>query len=107
MYKRQAQGLGSLNFPHNFGVCSPCNQGKAKQKPFKDVPLPRSNRIGELIHSDLAGPFKIHTMKGEKYYQTIIDDYSHFTQVFLLKHKELSLMKSNLLTLFYFLIFDI
>lgn len=82
-----AQGLGSLNFPHNFGVCSPCNQGKAKRKPFKDVPLPRSNRIGELIHSDLAGPFKIHTMKGEKYYQTIIDDYSHFTQVFLLKHK--------------------
>lgn len=54
-----AQSLRQLNFPCNFGVC---NQGKAKRKPFENVDLSRSNKIGGLIHSDLAGPFKVHTI---------------------------------------------
>ena len=75
-----------LKLPCNFGVCSPCNQGKAKRKPFQDVSIPRSKQIGELTHSDIAGPFKTLTMDGKRYYQTIIDDYSHFCEV-ILKHK--------------------
>uniref|UniRef100_A0A1B6DFK3 Integrase catalytic domain-containing protein n=2 Tax=Clastoptera arizonana TaxID=38151 RepID=A0A1B6DFK3_9HEMI len=82
------QSLKLMKLPGNYGMCSPCNQGKAKRKPFKNVELSRSSKIGELIHSDLAGPFKTETLNGERYYQTITDDHSHFVKVYLLKTKD-------------------
>lgn len=43
--------------------------------------------IGELIHSDISGPSDPPTSGEHRYFQVIIDDYSHFTIVKLLKNK--------------------
>lgn len=45
-------------------------------------------RIGELIYCDIGGPITPITKDDERYYLTIIDDYSHFTEVYLLKTKD-------------------
>ena len=82
-----AQGLQHINFPNKFDICSACKQGKAKRQPFKNVEMPRSSTIGELTRSEISGPCKTHTMNGEKYFQRIIDDYSHFVRIHLLKSK--------------------
>ena len=76
-----------MNLPVLSETCNPCKLCKAKRLPFKDVELPRSSRIGELFHSDIAGPVNTPTLAGEKYYQVVIDHFSHFTTVYLLKNK--------------------
>lgn len=41
----------------------------------------------ELIHIDLSGPIDPSTWDNKKYMLTFIDDYTHFTIVYLLKNK--------------------
>ena len=41
----------------------------------------------ELIHSDIAGPFPVESLCGNKYYITFIDDHSRFTHIYPLKTK--------------------
>ncbi|KAK9731139.1 Zinc knuckle [Popillia japonica] len=47
----------------------------------------RSKRIGELTHSDICGPMFVPTLDNELYYMSVIDDFSHFCKVYLLKNK--------------------
>lgn len=80
-------GLKILGLPASNEICDICAKAKATRKPFQDTEKPRSREIGELIHSDIGGPINIETHRGEKYFLTIIDDYSHFTEVRLMKNK--------------------
>ncbi|KAJ8969866.1 hypothetical protein NQ314_001550 [Rhamnusium bicolor] len=90
------QYMKKLKLPTPTTVCSPCRQGKATRQPFDNVPLPRSKQIGEFIHTDVGGPIRTPTKNNEKYYQVIIDDFSHFTIVHLLKQKGVA--QFNLMT---------
>lgn len=81
------RGLELLNLPFSNDVCSSCRQGKATRKPFKLIGEERSRRIGELLHTDIWGPSQTTTMNEERYYLTIIDDFSHFTVVYQLRNK--------------------
>ncbi|KAL1460511.1 hypothetical protein WDU94_012488 [Cyamophila willieti] len=81
------RSLQRMKLPVSDEVCSECQKGKATRLPFISCKLPRSNRIGELIHTDLCGPIDPPTRNGERYFQVIVDDYSHFTKVYLLKQK--------------------
>lgn len=81
------QGLKLMGLPSSKKVCDSCRQGKAERQPFPTVDAPRSRRMGELLHTDVGGPVNPPTMNGEKYYQTIIDDFSHFVVVYLLHSK--------------------
>lgn len=81
------KSLQKMKLPVSEGICSDCMKGKATRLPFIHCKLPRSTRIGELIHTDLCGPITPSTDTGDKYFQVIVDDYSHFTQVCLLKSK--------------------
>jgi len=41
----------------------------------------------DLIHMDLWGPFSQSSVHGHKYFLTIVDDFSHYTWIVLLKTK--------------------
>lgn len=41
----------------------------------------------DLIHIDTWGPYKVTTNKGERYFLTIVDDFSRSTWTFLLSSK--------------------
>lgn len=68
-------------------ICEHCIKGKLAQTKF-----PKSKRREKepmrLIHSDLCGPMQTATPNGNKYFLTLIDDYSRFTEVRLLKTKD-------------------
>lgn len=55
------------------------------------TPIPssyyRANYPLELVHGDLCGPITPSTMAGNKYVFVLIDDYSRYTWVFLMKNK--------------------
>ncbi|KAJ8885552.1 hypothetical protein PR048_011750 [Dryococelus australis] len=77
------RGLQVLNLPFSEEKCPQCLEGKAKRLPFKK----NEKSTGELLYSDISGPIKTATKEGERYFQVVVDDFSHFTTVYLLKTK--------------------
>ncbi|GJY05305.1 ribonuclease H-like domain-containing protein [Tanacetum coccineum] len=62
---------------------------KAKQTREPFPPNDNSSTIlGELVHLDLWGPYKLISREGFKYFLTIVDDFSRDVLVYLLKTKD-------------------
>lgn len=80
-------GLKILGLPYTTKKCSICIEGKSTRRIFAEVQK-NSKQIGDLIHSDICGPINPPTPDGERYFQVLIDDYSHFLIVKLLKTKD-------------------
>ncbi|GMJ01569.1 hypothetical protein HRI_003826100 [Hibiscus trionum] len=66
--------------------CRVCPLAKQAKLPF---PLSNSSSVVpfELIHIDLWGPYRVSTVHGQRYFLTIVDDYSRMTWIRLLKLK--------------------
>ncbi|KRX38752.1 Retrovirus-related Pol polyprotein from transposon TNT 1-94 [Trichinella murrelli] len=67
--------------------CEICLTGKMTLTPFTKV-ANRAKKQIELIHSDICGPMPTATPSDHRYMMTLIDDYSRFTVVYLLKTKD-------------------
>ncbi|GJW24922.1 ribonuclease H-like domain-containing protein [Tanacetum coccineum] len=48
----------------------------------------KSKDLGELVHMDLWGPYRVPSREGYKYFLIIIDDYSRYVLVYLVKSKD-------------------
>ncbi|BES99547.1 Hypothetical protein2 [Nesidiocoris tenuis] len=81
------RGLQLLKLPYSDGKCDSCEKGKSKRRPFKPSTKPRSSRVGELLHTDVCGPIQTPGLNGEKYYVSILDDFSHFSVAYYMKNK--------------------
>lgn len=75
------------DFDQKKPFCDSCLFGKQTRDSFKNMELPRSKRPLALVHSDVCGYFEECTFDGYRYYVTFIDDYTHFTVIYLLRHK--------------------
>jgi transposase InsO family protein len=76
-----------LNFPFQFNnACDVCALAKQSRLSFS-VSSISSVKPFELIHCDIWGPYKNVSLSGAKYFLTIVDDYSRFTWVFFMHHK--------------------
>ncbi|KXJ62430.1 hypothetical protein RP20_CCG010088 [Aedes albopictus] len=69
-------------------VCESCVVGKQTRKPFSSREGRKSSRVLELVHTDVCGPVTPVGLDGKKYFVTFIDDWSHFTVVYLLESKD-------------------
>ena len=47
-----------------------------------------TSRALELIHMDLFGPAKIKSLNENRFVSILVDDFSRFTWVFFLEHKD-------------------
>jgi transposase InsO family protein len=74
-----------VNIPKT--ICEGCAMNKAHKMPFGDRSAYRATKPGEIIHSDVCGPFPTESLSGNKYYVLLKDDYSRFRQVYFIKHK--------------------
>lgn len=68
-------------------VCTVCCEGKLVRKPFPKASETKSSAVLDLVHTDLAGPLEVNTPRGNRFIMTMIDDYSKYTIIYLLKHK--------------------
>uniref|UniRef100_A0A1Y1L115 Retrovirus-related Pol polyprotein from transposon TNT 1-94 n=1 Tax=Photinus pyralis TaxID=7054 RepID=A0A1Y1L115_PHOPY len=66
--------------------CEPCVEGKITRLPYGT--RTKSQRLLQVVHTDICGPISPITHDGHKYFITFIDDYSNFTVVYLLKSKD-------------------
>jgi hypothetical protein len=100
------QRLGHLNFTNMFkiasmevvkdlpkmkdtwkGVYGPCQLGKQTRTTHKKTSGILTSSNLELLHMDLMGPTRTSSLDGKKYILVIVDDYSRYTWVLLIREK--------------------
>jgi histone deacetylase 1/2 len=69
----------------DLSICDACQRAKVHQLPY-DCSTHVTTSPLELVHSDVWGP-AITSSGGFKYYVSFLDDFSHFTWIYFLKHK--------------------
>ena len=82
-----ARGLPKISFKKNNKLCESCTQGKHSKNSFKSKSENLSTKFFELVHMDLFGPTRSESLSGKKYIYVLVDDFSRFTWVFFLSHK--------------------
>ncbi|GKC20308.1 ribonuclease H-like domain-containing protein [Tanacetum coccineum] len=92
----------SLNFDKSDKglCCEVCQRAKKTREPFPLIDHVSSS-LGELVHMDLWGPYRVISSEGFKYFLTIVDDYTRSVWVYLIKSKD---EVSHFITVFYNLI---
>lgn len=66
--------------------CEICVESKHTRKPFQSRSFHKRCPL-EIVHSDVCGPITPTSWNGKRYFLTFIDDYTHYTVVFLLENK--------------------
>ncbi|KAL3510114.1 hypothetical protein ACH5RR_029515 [Cinchona calisaya] len=84
--KDLVRGLPKLKFLKNK-ICDACQFGKQVKISFKPKNFVSTHKPLELLHLDLFGPTQYASLGGCKYAFVIVDDYSRFTWVLFLAHK--------------------
>ena len=69
-------------------ICDACQFGKQVRSSFKPNNIVSTSRPVELLHIDLFGPMNVISIGGKSYEFFIVDDYSKFTWVYFLTHKD-------------------
>ncbi|KAL4388782.1 hypothetical protein GQ457_09G029540 [Hibiscus cannabinus] len=88
---KMVNGLPEINPP--IQLCEACIKGKQHRQRFEVGKSWRARRPLEIVHTDIAGPFDIPSLGGNRYYLTFIDDYSRKCWVYALKEKSEALAK--------------
>jgi hypothetical protein len=84
--KDLVKGIPKLNFSKDR-VCEACQLGKQIKRSFKPINVVSTTKPLELIHMDLVGPIRTTSIGGKKYFLTMVDDYSRYTWVSFITHK--------------------
>ncbi|KAJ1700212.1 hypothetical protein LUZ63_008724 [Rhynchospora breviuscula] len=70
------------------GLCEACMKGKQTKSSFKTKEVISTSQPLQLLHMDLFGPINVLSLSKKRYVFVVVDDYSRFTWVFFLAHKE-------------------
>ena len=85
--RNAAEGVNDLISISSISNCKECAEAKLRRKSFKKD-RERAKRVGEVVHTDTVGPIQPPTFYSKKQYiHTMIDDYSRYVQIFLLKNR--------------------
>ena len=80
------RGLPKISFEKDK-VCEACQMGKQIKTSFKNKNFISTSRPLELLHIDLFGPSRTTSLGGKSYAFVIVDDFSKYTWVLFLAHK--------------------
>jgi transposase InsO family protein len=81
------RGLPLLKFESDL-VCATCHHGKMITASHSLVNIMMTEHPGQLLHMDTVGPSRVRSMGGKWYVLVIVDDYSHYSWVFILESKD-------------------
>ncbi|GJX19335.1 putative RNA-directed DNA polymerase [Tanacetum coccineum] len=67
--------------------CDVCHKAKQTREPFP-ISNHKTSILGQLVHLDVWGPYRVRSREGFKYFLTIVDEFSRVVWVFMLKGKD-------------------
>ena len=79
-------GIPKLSRMSNV-VCGPCQLGKQTKAKHPRTQTSATSRPLELLHLDLMGPTRSESLGGKKYIMVMVDDFTRYTWVILLRSK--------------------
>ena len=79
-------GIPKLSRMSNM-VCGPCQQGKQTKAKHPDTQTLATSRPLELLHLDLMGPTRTESLGGKRYIMVIVNDFTRYIWVILLRSK--------------------
>jgi transposase InsO family protein len=85
--KKLVVGLPKIKFEKDR-LCDACQQGKQTKVSFKSKNVISTTRPLQLLHMDLFGPTRTPSLGGRYYCLVVVDDFSRFTWVMFLAHKD-------------------
>ncbi|KAK2371611.1 hypothetical protein QL285_084537 [Trifolium repens] len=68
------------------GICDICHYARHKKLPFNNS-FNKASQAYDVIHLDIWGPISIKSFHGHSYFLTVVDDYSRYTWIVLMKNK--------------------
>ena len=71
----------------NHVVCEPCQLGKQTKEKHLGTQTLATSRPLELLHLDLMGQTKTKSLGGKRYIMAVVDDFTRYTWVILLRSK--------------------
>lgn len=80
-------GMDKINVDTAEKFCESCVMGKQSKLPFTKSKVIRSNRVLELIHTDVFGPVSEEAWDGSKYFVAFTDDYSRASMIYCIQYK--------------------
>lgn len=81
---KQMSIFSGLKNPASDIICQICPLAKHTRVPFTSSTI-KTKHPFQLIHLDVWGPYKVKTYNGCNQFVTIVDDYSRFTWIHLIK----------------------
>ena len=73
---------------HTNEIGDGCTIGKQHRLAFPRASPHRSERALDLVHTDLGGPIKPATAGGNQYFLLVVDDYSRYMWLEVLRSKD-------------------
>ncbi|GKB04819.1 ribonuclease H-like domain-containing protein, partial [Tanacetum coccineum] len=71
----------------NTICCEICQRAKQTKEHFSLIDH-KSKSLGDLVHLDLWGPYKVTSSKGFRFFLIVVDDYTRAVWVYLIKSKD-------------------
>ncbi|GJU90676.1 ribonuclease H-like domain-containing protein [Tanacetum coccineum] len=63
-----------------------CHKAKQTREPFP-LSVHKTKRLGDLVHLDVWGLYRVRSREGFKYFLTVVDDFTRAVWVFLMQSK--------------------
>ena len=79
-------GIPKLSRVNNV-ECGPCQLGKQKKAKHPGTQTSATSKPLELLHLDLMGPTRIKSLAGKRYFMVVVDNFTRYTWVILLRSK--------------------
>ena len=79
-------GIPKLNRLSNV-MCGPCQLGKQTKTKHPGTQTSATSRPLELLHLDFVGLTRIESFGGKRYIMVMVDDFTRYTWVILLRSK--------------------
>ncbi|KAL4575763.1 hypothetical protein LXL04_011848 [Taraxacum kok-saghyz] len=86
-FKTSSNQNSILWHQRNDEVCESCILGKHARDSFPQDKAWRASSPLELVHTDICGPMKTHSLAGNMYVLSFIDDFSRKLWIYFLKEK--------------------
>ena len=79
-------GIPKLSRMSNV-VCGPCQLGKQTKGKHPSTQTLATSKLLELLHLDLMGQTRTKSLGGKRYIMVVVDDFTRYTWVILLRSK--------------------